>query len=120
MPEYTDGPTDQEWQTTEDIDAFWYVHRTGFWQRNRAMPVDAPIEENFYVQGPKWASELAARLNRLDALEAALRVLAEAVEAERKTYSAYVMEEDNISFAAWRSARIAVAQALAVNREVLG
>lgn len=68
---FTEGPTDQPWETTEDVDACWYVHRAGFWKRNRAIPPESTVvEDNFYVQGPKWATELAARLNDLDRLRA--------------------------------------------------
>lgn len=90
---FTEGPIDQPWETTEDIDAFWYVHRAGFWKRNRAMPPESTVvEDNFYVEGSKWATELARRLNDLDTararialLEARLDALCGAVEAEKYT-----------------------------------
>lgn len=65
---YIEGPTDQAWEVAEDGDDGWMVQRVHFWQRNREVPVDAPMEAIWVFLNERAAQELATRLNELDRL----------------------------------------------------
>lgn len=118
---FTEGPIDQPWETTEDIDAFWYVHRAGFWKRNRAMPPESTVvEDNFYVEGSKWATELARRLNDLDTARARIALLEARLDALCGAANAKIVFDDHDVLDACMCEMCTLGRALTAAREVLG
>jgi hypothetical protein len=100
--DYKEGPRSEPWE----------VSKGAFVQRRDQEVRRNPNEIIYFIAAPERAAYLAARLNRLDALEAALTRLADAVEVESRY-------RHHMAYVDVMAARGALKAALVAAREVL-
>jgi hypothetical protein len=90
--EYSEGPRSEPWEI-EQHQGGGYIQRRGYDQR--FATTRTALETLFFIEQADSSEMLAiaARLNRLDALESALRTLVDAVQAERDILSNYISDD---------------------------